>query len=115
MRIELTGLFRNVSLHTVRSGLRSGYRVAMNIRAPFEDSWETVSHFALFALRSEAEAFAQRIQRAPMIDLRYWVWYPSIISPFELLQNKPTAIFETIPLTNEDRATLRLQRVHSFD
>lgn len=76
----------------------NGWLVQVMFCPGMDELWETITHFALFEDKADAEALAARIKAAGRgVDLAYWTWSPSKCTSFGQLQEQPTAVLETTP------------------
>lgn len=67
-----------------------GYRVQILIAPAFSDEmYESISHFALFSAKEDAEALVIAIRKAGMVNLAHWTWSPSAACPIAALQVPP--------------------------
>ena len=91
----------------VEGDFAHGFRVVVLFRPVMEDMFETVTHFALFASPRDAHKLADKVRKAPVLNLDHWTWHPSLACPIGTLQGKPWAQVETMARPASESAAWR--------
>ena len=69
---------------------RGGFTISIMIApASSDDLWESVSLATCLFKRETAEKIVASIRKKGKIDLRYWLWSPSVCSPYGFMHATP--------------------------